>query len=710
MALSGFRDAGILMAMISLSSRCAFRAGLLFTMLAGPRPATADEGMWLVNQPPAQVLKERYKFEPNAAWLEHVQKSCVRFSTGGSGSIVSADGLVMTNHHVGSEILHKLSTADRNLLDTGFYARTHAEELKAPDLELMALWMIEDVTERVAGAATADMSTADDNAARRKAMAAIEEEAEKRTNLDCQVVTLYRGGKYHLYCYKRFTDIRLVMAPESAIAFFGGDTDNFEYPRFCLDMCFFRIYENDQPLKPEHFLKWSANGSKDGDLALVFGHPARTQRLNTVDHLEFLRDVEIPFTLRHLWRREVQLQTFAARSDENARIADEDFHGVQNSRKAVTGVMAGLLNPAIFNRKITDEKQLRIAVEANSDFRTRWGDAWNQIAQAQQDHRQFFVRHSLLEGRRGIRSELYTIAKTIVRLSDELPKSSGERLREFRESELDSLYLELYSPAPIYDALEIDRVRSGLSAMAENLGGDDPAVVTAFAGQSPDDRARALIAGTKLKDIEYRRSLVEGGRAVIDKCADPMIRLAAALDPEARALRKRFEDEIESAERDAYAKLAAAKFAIIGENTYPDATFTLRMSFGPIKGYQDQGQSIPSFTTLGGAFQRMEEWHAQPPFVLPKRWIERKDQLDLNTPYNFVCTADIIGGNSGSPVINTNGEVIGLIFDGNIHSLVLDIAYDDAQARAVSIDSRAIIETLRKLYDASPLADELTRP
>jgi hypothetical protein len=674
-----------------------------------PTAARADEGMWLVNQPPVSALKERYHFEPSPSWLEHVQKSCVRFSTGGSGSIVSADGLVMTNHHVGSDILHKLSTADRNLLDTGFYAKTHADELKANDLELMALWIIEDVTERVVSAAGADMSPADANAARRKAMTAIEEEAEKRTGLDCQVVTLYRGGKYHLYCYKRFTDIRLVMAPESSIAFFGGDTDNFEYPRFCLDMCFFRIYENDKPLKPEHYLKWSPNGSNDGDLALVFGHPARTQRLNTVDHLRFLRDVDTPLALRHLWRREVQLQTFAARTDENARIAEEDYHSVQNSRKAITGIMAGLLNPTIISRKITEEKQLRAAVDGNSEHRAKWADAWNRIAKAQETHREFFVRHSILEGRRGIRSDLFLMARTLVRLADELPKANADRLREFRDSELDSVYLELYSPAPIYDALEIDRVRSGLSAMAENLGGDDPAVVIALAGQSPDDRARALVSGTKLKDIEFRRALADGGKAAIEKSTDPMIRLAAALDAEARALRQRHEDEIESAERDAYAKIAAAKFAIVGESTYPDATFTLRMSFGPIKGYEDDGQSVPPCTTLGGAFVRMDERHAQPPFVLPKRWIERKDQLDLNTPYNFVCTADIIGGNSGSPVININGEVIGLIFDGNIHSLVLDIAYDDTKARAVSVDSRAIIETLRKLYDAAPLADELTR-
>ncbi len=672
----------------------------------------ADEGMWLLNQPPLKYLNEQYKFQPTPQWLEHVQKSCVRFSTGGSGSIVSSDGLVMTNHHVGSEILHKFSTKEHDLLETGFYARTPAEELKADDVELLALWKIEDVTARVTGAATSEMSPSDANTARRKMMTAIEDEAEKETGLDCQVVTLYQGGLYHLYSYKRYTDIRLVMAPEASIAFFGGDNDNFEYPRFNLDMCFFRIYENGQPLHPEHHLQWSPNGGSENELALVFGHPARTQRQFTVDHLAFLRDVDIPFVLQYLWRREVEVQTFSGRSDENARIALEDLHGVQNSRKAYTGIIAGLQDSNLIAFKRRQEMRLRTAISRNPTQQANWGDAWERIARAEENYRSFYTRYVMLEGRRGIRSDLFIFARTLVRLAAEKAKPNSERLREYRDTGLDTIYMDLYSTSPIYDSLEIDRISSGLSALAERLGGDDPTVVLALGGMSPFARAANLVHGTKLKDVALRRKLAEGGQAAIDASDDPLIVLAKSLDSDARALRMRYEDEVESAEREAYARIAAARFALIGDNTYPDATFSLRMSFGPIKGYDEIGQPpihVSPFTTLGGAYQRMDERHGQAPFQLPKRWMERKAKLDLNTPFNFVCTADIIGGNSGSPVVNTNGEVIGLIFDGNLQSLIWDIAYTEQQGRAVSVDSRAIIECLRKIYDAGPLADEITR-
>ena len=682
---------------------------LAIVLLASGTGVLADEGMWLPNRPPMKILREKHSFQPSPQWLEHLQKSCVRFSTGGSGSIVSADGLVMTNHHVGSDNLEKLSTPERNLLETGFYAKTRAKELKCDDLELMSLWTIEDVTAKVNSAATDSMSPADANAARRKMMDQIEAEAEKSTGLDCQVVTLYNGGIYHLYCYKRYTDIRLVMAPEESAASFGGDTDNFEFPRFGLDMTFFRIYENGQPLKVEHYLKWNDAGAKEGDLAIVSGHPAVTQRLNTVAHLKFLRDVETPANLQSLWRREVQGQSFAGRSAEHARMISGELGGVANSRKAITGIMAGLLDPEILRAKTEQENKLRSAVDANEEFSRKWGDAWEQIEQAQYEYGTFFDRYSILEGRRrALRSDLFTIAKTLVRLSDELPKPSGERLREYRDSELDSLYLELYSAAPIYDELEIYRLNAGLTALAQGLGAEDPLVVAALAGESPQKRAEQLVRGSSLKDIEARKKLASGGTKAIAESKDPLIILARELEPETRTLHRRYQDHVESAQRDGYAKIAAARFAIFGENVYPDATFTLRYSFGPIKGYEENGKPVPAFTTLGGTFKRWEERKGQKGFELPQRWVDGKSKLNLETPYDFVCTPDIIGGNSGSPVVDRDGRVIGLIFDGNIYSLVYDIAYTEEQGRAVAVDSRAIIECLRKLYDANALADELT--
>ncbi len=688
--------------MIRLAKRTA--VAVVFGVMASSL-VMADEGMWLFTKPPTKYLKEKYGFEPTPTWLEHVQKSSVRFNTGGSGSFVSAEGLVMTNHHVGSDNLEKFSTPEKNLLKTGFYAKSRDQELKCEDLELNVLWEIDDVTDRIKGAATKEMSTADANTARRKMTSTVEKECEDATKLDCQVVTLYKGGKYHLYKYKRFTDVRLVMAPEQDTAFFGGDTDNFEYPRFDLDMCFFHVYEDGKPLKPEHYLKWSTEGAADGELVFVSGHPGRTQRLNTVDDFKFMRDVEAPFSLQRLWRREVQIATFSARNSEWERIASGDYFGVQNGRKARTGILAGLQDPQLMRKKMDAEKKLRAAVEANPDYKGQWADAWDNISAALKAHREFYIRSRSI----GVNSDLFGIARNLVRLAEEKPKPSPERLREYNDAALDSLYLDLYSPAPIYDDLEMNRIASSLAFMAETLGGDDPYVQKALGGMSPKARAEALVKGTKLKDVETRKKIAEGGTEAIASSTDPMIKFAVDLDPESRALRKRFEDEIEGALKDSYAKVAAAHFAINGEDAYPDATFTLRLAFGPVMGYKEGGKDIPPFTNFEGMFERATERKGQKGFELPKVWWDRKDKLDLKTPVNFVSTADIIGGNSGSPVINKKGEVVGLIFDGNIQSLVLDLAYTEEQARAVSVDVRGMIEAMRKIYDAGALADEILK-
>jgi hypothetical protein len=682
----------------------AFRLGLVAALcLAGS--AVADEGMWPFNQPPLKQLKEKYAFEPSAAWLEHLQKSCVRISTGGSGSIVSPTGLVMTNHHVGSSMLEKMSTADNNLIEKGFYAKSLAEEVKCPDIEMHVLWTIEDVTDRVKGAAKADMSSADANSARRKMMSTIENEAKGKTGLKCEVVTLYQGGRYNLYSYKRYTDVRLVMAPEKGIAFFGGDADNFEFPRYDLDMCFFRIYENGAPLKAEHHLQWSKEGAQKNDLVFVAGHPGRTERLFTVDHLKFLRDVAYPMQMRNLWRREVMLATFSGRSEENRRIAEGEYFGVQNSRKARTGIFSGLQDERLFQDKMAAEKKLRAAVDANPEYKKQWGDAWDQIANAEKAYAEFYTRINAVNSLSG---NLYTRARDLVRLAAEKPKPSNERLREYRDSNMDSIELRLFSPAPIYEALEIQRLASGLGLMCELLGGDDPLVVKALGGLSPQARAEQLVSGTTLEDIAARKALYEGGAKAVDASKDPLIQLAIALDSESRSLRKRYEDTVESAEHEGYNKIAAAQFAINGENQYPDATFTLRLSYGTIAGYKENGKDVPPFTNFGGLYEHSQEHGDQYPFKIPEKFVAAKSKLNMATPLNFVSTCDIIGGNSGSPTVNKAGEVVGLIFDGNIQSLILDIAYtNEEQQRAVSVDSRAMMESLRKVYGASALADEI---
>ncbi len=669
----------------------------------------ADEGMWLFNRPPTKQIKQRYGFDLTAEWLEHVQKSAVRISSGGSGSLVSANGLVMTNHHVGSDMLEKMSTSDRDYIKNGFYAKTRAEEEKCPDLEMVVLWEIEDVTDLVNSAVTPTMSMSDANTARRKQMSTIEQDSLERTKLKSDVVTLWQGGRYHLYRYKRFSDIRLVMAPEKGIAFFGGDPDNFEYPRFDLDMCFFRIYENGEPLKPQHYLKWSRNGAADNDLVFVAGHPGSTQRLNTVDHVKFMRDTQYPLQMRSMWRREVQLATFMGRSEENRRVAEGDFFGVQNSRKARTGIFAGLQDPAFLAAKMAAEATLRTMVDSNPDSKAKWGDGWKQIAEAKKVHAEMLQRFTAIGGPGlALGGQLFGKAKDLVRNADEVTKPNADRLREYRESAKATFELGLFSPAPIYPEFEIENLAAGLQLMGELIGCEDPTYVKALAGKSPHARAEELVRGTKLAEVAERKRLYEGGKSAIDASTDPMILLVKALDAESRTMRKRFEDEVDAREKEGYAKVAAANFQLKGEDQYPDATFTLRLSYGTVKGYPQDGKDIPPFTNFAGLFKRSEERGGVYPFEIPGKWKASREKLNPNTPFNFVSTCDIIGGNSGSPVVNKQGEVVGLIFDGNIQSLVGNLMFDETYNRSVSVDSRAMMEALRVVYGMETLADEIT--
>ena len=669
----------------------------------------ADEGMWLFNQPPRELLKERYGFDPTDKWLEHLQKSAVRFNSGGSGSFVSSDGLVMTNHHVAADALHKLSTADRDLIESGFLARTKAEELKCVDLELNVLMSIEDVTERVNVAVKPGMSAAEAQQARRAVSNTIEKESTDKTGLRSDVVTLFQGGRYNLYRYKKYTDVRLVFAPEKDIAFFGGDPDNFEYPRYDLDVSFFRIYEDGKPVTPPDYLSWSKSGAADDELVFVAGHPGRTSRLNTVAHLEFLRDVTFPDQLNNIRRREVTLKVYSDRGLENARRAQDELFGYQNSRKARLGGLSGLQTPAIMDSKRQAEKALRQAADSDPKLKDARG-AWNEVDAALVEWRKLFVDHTLYERSMAFNTELYGIARALVRLSAETAKPNEDRLREYAESGLDSLKQQLFSEAPIYPDLETVKLSDSLSYLLEQTGGDDPFALEILANMSPADRAAQLVSGTKLADVKFRQQLADGGASAIAASDDPLIVLARLVDPKAREVHKAYEEKVDEPLRQAYAKIAQAKFAIEGTSTYPDATFTLRLAFGQVKGYEDQGKPVPPWTVIGNTYKHAEEHGSVPPFKLPKSWLDDKSKLNPQTPFNFVCTADIIGGNSGSPVVNREGEVVGLIFDGNIQSLVLDFVYTDQVARAVSVHSSAISEALRKVYDAGELADELTRP
>ena len=669
----------------------------------------ADEGMWLLNEPPRERLKEKYGFDLTGEWLDRAMHASVRFNNGGSGGFVSPDGLIVTNHHIGADALQKLSTPEKNYLRDGFCAPTRDAELKCPDLELNVLQEIVDVTDKVNAAVKPAMKPAEAFAARRAAMSAVEKESLDRTGLRSDVVTLYQGGAYHLYRYKKYTDVRLVFAPEQQIAFFGGDTDNFEFPRYNLDVCFFRAYEDGKPAQVKHYFKWSPTGPKDGDLVFVTGHPGTTNRLETLAKLKHRRDVTLPYTLNRLRTMEALLTQFSERGPEQARMAATDWHRFANARKAISGQYQGLLDPSVLARKAKDEQEL---IAKSRGLPKPLGEetvaALQTVERVQGKLAEFEREYSLLERGDAFQSELFQIARHIVRLTKEVNRPNADRLREYRESNLESLKFQLYSPAPIHAELERAKLAQSLSFLAENLGGGHPVVVKVFGNQSPAARAADLVAGTKLFDPAERKRLVEGGLKAVDDSRDPMIVFARLIDPEARRLRERYEVEVEEPERQAYAALAKARFALYGKGVAPDATFTLRLAYGVVKGYEAEGVSVPYHTTFAGLYERAEKQGYRGAFELPKRWREGKDKLDLSAPFDFVSTADTIGGNSGSPVLNRAGELVGINFDRNRFGLVRNFVYTDVGARHIAVHSRAVLEALRKLYHCGTLMKELT--
>ena len=664
----------------------------------------SDEGMWLFNDPPFALLSQRHNFTLTNPWLENACLSSVRFNNGGSGGFVSADGLIITNHHIGADSLQKLSTPTRDLLRDGFIAKNQADELPCPDLELNVLTGIEDVTEKVKAAVTSEMKPAEAFAARRSAMAAIEKESADRTGMRSDIVTLYQGGVYHLYRYKKYTEVKLVLAPESAIASFGGDVDNFEFPRHSLDFCLFRAYENGKPAKPAKFFKLAKNGPAEGDLVFVTGHPGTTNRLETLAKLIHRRDYFLPFSLARLRTYEAALIQFSASSPANSAIATTDLHRVANARKAFTGQYNGLLNPSIIQAKSLQENNILKAAEQEPEK----DSPWKSIADVQKKLALFETDYLLFERGDAFFSELFTIARHIVRMADELPLPSGKRLREYRDSNLDSLKFQLYSPAPIHSSLEQAKLATSLSFMAEKLGGAHPLVKIALADEPPSNRAASLVNGSKLFNPDERRKLVDGGKQAVLASNDPLIVLARAIDAKSRELRQRHEEEVEEPERQAYSDIARIRFKALGKNVAPDATFTLRLAFGIARGYQLDDKEIPFQTTYKSLFDRHNLMQGKLPFDLPERWIKNRDKLNLSTPLNFASTADTIGGNSGSPVLNREGELIGVNFDRNRHGLVRNFVYTDVQARHIAVHTQGILESLRTIYQANDLIRELT--
>lgn len=679
-------------------------ASLMFAisaLAAGPYVAHGDEGMYLFNDLPLDLLRSRHDFRPDQKWADHLRLASVRFNSGGSGSFVSSDGLVLTNHHVASDTLHKLSSEDRNLIDDGFLAADPSEELKSPDLELNQLVSIADVTSRVNDAVNANLDAEAASKQRRAVIAEIEKESLDESGLRSDVVTLFGGAKYHLYRYKKYTDVRLVWAPETAAAFFGGDADNFEYPRFNLDATIMRVYEDGKPAKIDNFLGWSNDPLTAGELVFVSGNPGRTQRIFTAAALRFLRDDRIPYVLNYLRRKEVLMQQYRLGGKEAARRGRDELFGIQNARKAYTGMLNGLQNPKTIAAKETREAALLAQVKSDpklADLAVAWDDL-DAIQSEKADHLAQTV---------SLRSSLFSLAAQLVVLAEENEKPNDERLREYSDSGRESLLQQLLSTAPIYDDLEQVKLADELGRLIELRGAEDELVVAALSGLGPRDRAAEILAGTRIGDVAFRQSLIDGGLSATESSDDPMIQLARGMTTEYRSIRSE-KEKLDERERQAYAKISRAVTAIEGTGGYPDATFTLRLAFGTVKGYTEDGQQIAPTTDISGAYTHAEAHAGQDDFDLPASWHDNRDIVDGSTQLNFVCTADIIGGNSGSPVVNRDGELVGLIFDGNIQSLTSDYLYSDDQARAVSVSAVGIKEALRSIYDAKSLARQLGR-
>ena len=680
----------------------------LFTFQTIP-VAALDEGMWTFNNVPREDIKQKYGFEVTDDWLRKVQLASVRFNNGGSGSFVSPNGLVLTNYHIVEDIVGERSTANKDYAKEGFVARSQAEEMKAEGLELNQLISIEDVTARVTGAARDGMSAAEANAARRAQISVIEAESTAATGMRSDVVTLYQGGQYNLYRYKKYTDVRLVFVPEFQAAFFGGDPDNFNFPRFNIDMALVRVYENDQPVKVANYFKWSKTGAKEGELVFVTGHPGNTQRLNTVAHLESLRDVSIPLLLRMLESRRVVLQQYMTQGEEQTRRAQNELNSVENSIKVYKGQVAGLKDPKLMAKKRLAEQALRNSIAADARKKKEYAGAWEAIAKGRKDLAEYDRDRRFLESAAGFNTPLFGYARALVRLADENSKPDAQRLPEFMNARRAALEAGLYSTAPIYDDFEKAKLANSLAFMQSEYGANHPLVKRVLKGKTPEARAAELIDKTKLKDVEYRRQVAIAGVRMTHSGDDPLIDLANDIDKEARAVRKRYEEEVVAVERANYAKVAHALFEEQGTKLYPDATFTLRLSYGAVKGYRENGKFVSPFTTLGGLYARSNQFHQAFPYNLPPRWTSARAAINPKTPFNFVSTNDIIGGNSGSPTINKNRELVGLIFDGNIQSLVGNFEYDESVNRSISVDVRAMLEVLRKVFKADAIANELMK-
>ncbi len=676
----------------------------------------AEEGMWTFDNLPLKQLKEKYAFEPSQAWIEHVRLSTLTLG-GCSGSFVSADGLVLTNHHCTRGSIQRLSTKERDLVKNGFVAMDRSQEIKIPGLTYRTLMTMDNVTERLAKAVKAGLDEKAASDARAKELETIKAEMEKKTGLVCDVVNLYQGGETWIYGFKAFKDVRLVAAPEIAVAAFGGDFDNFTYPRHDLDFSLVRVYENDKPYNPPHHLTWSTEGLKDGELTFVVGHPGRTSRLQTVAQMKYDRDLGLPNSLKGLYRQQAILEEYGKRSAEHARQVQTSILGVTNSTKANEGALAGLKDAEAMKRIEATEKALQAAVAKDAKLAASTGGSWARIEKALQVQAAYRVEAQFVGG---ARSSTLGQALALVRLGDQLALPAEKRMTEYRsEAGLKTLKTRLSGAASgmmgqvAPREQEVLMFTRGLEDAAQELGPKHPFVVAVLGGKKADEVAKTLLEGTKLGDPAVRKALIEGGQKAVRESADPMVQLARKIEPLLLALRKK-QDGVRAILEEHAARIAKARFAVYGKTLPPDATGSLRITYGPIATYPANGTLMQPFTTYLGLYDRHLGWGGNQAktytdWNLPQRWLDRMGKLDLKTPLNFSHAVDTTGGNSGSPVVNRKGELVGLLFDGNTESNAGRYFYDTKVNRSVSVDARAILESLAKVYDAPHLVAELTK-
>jgi hypothetical protein len=685
------------------------RSRLLLTALvlaAAVAPVQADEGMWTFNNFPAEKVERAYGFRPDQAWLDHVRLSAVRLARGCSGSFVSAQGLVQTNHHCARACIEQLSTATRNMTDLGFYAREAKDEIKCPTIEVNQLIEIVPVTDRInraiggkEGAAFAKAMTAE--------KAAIQDECVGKDSdaIRCDVVELYNGGVYDLYKYRRYQDIRLVFAPEQSIAFFGGDPDNFEFPRYDFDVSLLRVYSGGKPLDTgKNYLRYAKSDARPGDLVLSAGHPGSTHRLDTVAQLVLRRDETLVKDMLSLSELRGQLTEFSSQSPEKARIARTMLFDVENWLKADKGHFAALSDPAFIKDRTVAEQELRAKVDADPALRAQYGAAWENIRSTLDRFRPQADRFTFLAVNDGLQSELLQQARLLVRHADEAGKPDSERLPEYTDADFPIARQVVLSTAPIYSDLEKLTLTFSLTKLREALGPDDPFVKKILGNKSPAALAAELVDGTKLGNTEFRTSLLNADPGTIAASNDPMIRFFRIIDPDLRAARREKEELLDAALTRSTSQIAQARFKVEGTSTYPDATFTLRLSYGSIAGYRSAGRQIDPITFTKGLYERAT---GADPFKLPPSWIAAQSILNPQQSFNFANTDDNVGGTSGSPVVNKSGELVGLVFDGNIQALGGDFGYDRNVNRAIAVSVGMLREGLAKVYHAERIVDEL---